>query len=238
MKYSFNIKNAEGSITLAQRYDINASYKDLAAVCDAVRYMNASAALDLLDKVINMELPIPYNRHNKHMGARHELGGRKGAYPVKAAKEVKLAIINAIANANNQGLPGEELYIVHASANKTRIERRYPSRGTLAWGRGMYGRSSIMHSDLEYAKVEIGLAGKDEKWLTKNMKYFIKKKEIENKELLKKREKVEKKPKAEKVEEKKAEGVQKQEKQESKNSKEENNKNEKKDSKKKEEVAK
>ncbi|MGC8776880.1 MAG: 50S ribosomal protein L22 [Candidatus Micrarchaeia archaeon] len=179
MKYSFNIKNAEG-VALAQRYDVNASYKDLAAVCDAVRYMNASAALSLLDKVISMEMPIPYRRHNKHMGARHELGGRKGAYPVKAAKEVKLAIINAIANANNMGLPGEDLYIVHASANKTRIERRYPSRGTLAWGRGMYGRASIMHSDLEYAKIEIGLANKDENWLTKNMKYFIKKKEQES----------------------------------------------------------
>lgn len=180
MRYSFNIKNAEG-VALAQRYDINASYKDLAAVCNAIRYMNASAALDFLDRVIAMEVPIEYNRYNKHMGARHELGGKKGAYPVKAAKEVRLALINAISNANNKGMPGEELYIVHAAANKTRIERRYPSRGTLAWGRGMYGRASIMHSDLEYAKIEIGLASKDEKWLTKNMKYFINKKEAENK---------------------------------------------------------
>ena len=179
MRYSFNIKNAE-NIVLAQRYDINASYKDLAAVCDAIRYMNAGAALDKLDRLIAMEMPIEYRRHNKHMGARHELGGRKGAYPVRAAKEVRLALINAIANADNKGLPGEDLYIVHAAANKTRILRRYPSRGTLAWGRGMYGRSSIMHSDLEYAKVEIGLANKDEAWLTKNMKYFIKKKELEN----------------------------------------------------------
>ena len=192
MRYSFNIKNAE-NIILAQRYDINASYKDLAAVCDAIRYMNAGAALDKLDRLIAMEMPIEYKRHNKHMGARHELGGRKGAYPVRAAKEVRLALINAIANADNKGLPGEDLYIVHAAANKTRILRRYPSRGTLAWGRGMYGRSSIMHSDLEYAKVEIGLASKDEAWLTKNMKYFIKKKELEN--MLSKKEAKEKKEK-------------------------------------------
>jgi len=179
MRYSFNIKNAE-NIVLAQRYDINASYKDLAAVCDAIRYMNAGAALEKLDRLIAMEMPIEYRRHNKHMGARHELGGRKGAYPVKAAKEVRLALINAIANAGNKGLLGEELYIVHAAANKTRILRRYPSRGTLAWGRGMYGRASIMHSDLEYAKVEIGLASKNEAWLTKNMKFFIRKRELEN----------------------------------------------------------
>ena len=188
MRYSFNIKNAE-NIVLAQRYDIDASYKDLVAVCDAIRYMNAGAALDKLDRLIAMEIPIEYRRHNKHMGARHELGGRKGAYPVRAAKEVRLALINAIANADNKGLPGEDLYIVHATANKTRILRRYPSRGTLAWGRGMYGRASIMHSDLEYAKVEIGLASKDEAWLTKSMKYFIKKKELEDMLSKKEREK-------------------------------------------------
>jgi len=212
MRYSFNIKNAE-NIVLAQRYDINASYKDLAAVCDAIRYMNAGAALDKLDKLIAMEMPIEYKKHNKHMGARHELGGIKGAYPILAAKEVRLALINAIANADNKGLSGEDLYIVHAAANKTRILRRYPSRGTLAWGRGMYGRSSIMHSDLEYAKVEIGLASKDEAWLTKNMKYFIKKKELENmlskKEAKEKGEKGKKESKEKRNEEKETKEMQK-----------------------------
>jgi len=211
MRYSFNIKNAE-NIVLAQRYDIDASYKDLAAVCDAIRYMNAGAALDKLDRLIAMEMPIEYKRHNKHMGARHELGGRKGAYPIRAAKEVRLALINAIANANNKGLSGEDLYIVHATANKTRILRRYPSRGTLAWGRGMYGRASIMHSDLEYAKVEIGLASKDEAWLTKSMKYFIKKKELED--MLSKKER--EKNKKEKSESKEKEANEKQKREENK----------------------
>jgi len=211
MRYSFNIKNAE-NIVLAQRYDINASYKDLAAVCDAIRYMNAGAALDKLDRLIAMEMPIEYKRHNKHMGARHELGGRKGAYPIRAAKEVRLTLINAIANANNKGLSGEDLYIVHAAANKTRILRRYPSRGTLAWGRGMYGRASIMHSDLEYAKVEIGLASKDEAWLTKSMKYFIKKKELED--MLSKKER--EKNKKEKSESKEKEANEKQKREENK----------------------
>jgi ribosomal protein uL22 len=206
MRYSFNIKNAE-NIVLAQRYDIDASYKDLAAVCDAIRYMNAGAALDKLDRLIAMEMPIEYKKHNKHMGARHELGGRKGAYPIRAAKEVRLALINAIANANNKGLSGEDLYIVHATANKTRILRRYPSRGTLAWGRGMYGRASIMHSDLEYAKVEIGLASKDEAWLTKSMKYFIKKKELED--MLSKKEREKNKKEKSEIKEKEANEKQK-----------------------------
>ncbi|MGC8587193.1 MAG: uL22 family ribosomal protein [Candidatus Micrarchaeia archaeon] len=173
MKYSFNIQK-EG-IVLAQRYDIDASYKDMGAVCDAIRYLKANYALSLIDDIINKGRPIPYRKHNKGMGSRSELGGMKGAYPIKAAKEVRRVLVNAIANANSRGMPGEEMYVVHALANKTRIERRQPSRGTIAYGRGMYGRSALAYSDLEYAKVEIGLADGSEKWLTHNMKYFIRK---------------------------------------------------------------
>ena len=159
----------------AMRYDINASYKDLGAVCDAIRYKRAAEALRIIDNIISMSMPIEFKKHNKHMGSRHELGGKKGAYPKKAAKEVKVVLVNAIANARNAGLGGEDMFIVHAAANKTRIERRRPSKGTLAWGRGTYGFPSPMHSDLEYAKVEIALANGDEKELSKNMRYFIKK---------------------------------------------------------------
>ncbi len=176
MKYSLNLKmNPEDrdEVVLAQRYDINASYKDLCAVCDSIRYRNAMDAMNILDRTANMSMPIEYRRHNKRMGSRHELGGRKGAFPQKAAKQVRITLVNALANATNKGKFIDNMVVVHATANKTRIERRYPSKGSLAWGRGMYGRSAMMHSDLEYAKVEIGLAYDDSKVLTGNMKYFI-----------------------------------------------------------------
>ncbi|MDE1822873.1 MAG: 50S ribosomal protein L22, partial [Candidatus Micrarchaeota archaeon] len=173
MKYSMNVKN-EG-IAKAQSKDVNASYKDLGAVCDAIRYTRADMALALLDRVIAMEMPVPYKRHNKHMGSRHELGGAKGGYPKKAAAEVKHTLVNAIANASNSGMDAESVFVIHAVANKTRIERRYPSKGSLAWGRGMYGRSSLNHSDIEYAKIEIGLSEPDAQFLTSNMRYFIRK---------------------------------------------------------------
>jgi large subunit ribosomal protein L22 len=173
MKYSFNINKAP--FVFAQKAEINASYKDMSAVCDFIRYKKASAALDAIDRFIAMETPVPYRRHNKRMGARHELGGRKGAYPVKAAREVRNVLANAIANADSKGRSGQDMYVIHAAANKTHIERRYPSKGSLAWGRGMYGRAAMMHSDLEYAKVEIGLADGTENELTRNMRYFIKK---------------------------------------------------------------
>ncbi len=176
MKYSFNLKMDRANMAFAQRYDINASYKDLGAVCDSIRYLKAGTALKLINRIANKELPIPYRRHNKHMGARHELHGRKGAYPVKAAAEVRVALQNAIANASNNAMDGDEMVVVHASANKTHIERRSPSKGGIAWGRGMYGKSAMMHSDIEYAKVEIALAYPDVAGLTENMKYFMRRK--------------------------------------------------------------
>ncbi len=176
MGYSFNIKMDKANMAFAQRSDVNVSYKDLGAVCDAVRYLKAGVALKLVDRLAEKAMPVPYRRHNKHMGARSELHGRKGAYPIKAAKEVRVAIQNAIANAANNAMDGDEMVIIHACANKGRIERRYPSKGSIGWGRGMYGRSATMHSDLEYAKIEIALAYPDSKGLSKNMKYFISRK--------------------------------------------------------------
>lgn len=171
MQYSYNMKR-EGLI-FAQAHDVNASYKDLAAVCDAVRYAKAKDALSILDGVISMKMPIAYRRHNKYMGARHELQGRKGAWPVKAAKEVRTVIVNAIANAANEAKDGEEMYIAHAAANKTNIERRLPPRGSSVWGRGTY-RSHRMYSDLEFAKIEIGLCDGNEENLPKRMKQVMK----------------------------------------------------------------
>ncbi len=176
MKYSFN-RERQG-VVMAQKYDINASYKHLGAVCDAIRYMRVDRALNLIDSLIAMEQPIPFRTHNKHMGARHELGGRKGAYPVRAAKHIRLTLLNAIGNAKNFGLDGNDLYVVHACANKTRIERRYPPKGSITGVHGSYmGATPMRHMDLEYAKIEIGLGQGDEKGLSKNMRYFIKAKE-------------------------------------------------------------
>ena len=172
MNYSFNLKGDD--FVKAQSYDVNASYKDLGAVCDAIRYLRATDALAALELFIEKESPVAYRRHNRHMGSRHELGGQKGGYPEKAASEVLKTLTNAMANAGNKGKDAQDMFVVSASANKTRIERRYPSKGSIAWGRGMYGMSATNHSDIEYAKIEIVLAEQHSDKLTKNMKYFIK----------------------------------------------------------------
>lgn len=192
MNYSFNLKG--DNFVKALSFDVNASYKKLGAVCDAIKYKRADVALGVLDGVISKEMPIVFRRHNKHMGARHEIGGVRGSYPVKAAKEVKKTLLNAIANAGNKGFSGNDLFVVAASANKTHIERRYPSKGAIAWGRGMYGRSAMNHSDLEFAKIEIVLSDDFSPLLTHNMKYFIKKNRASIKNMAPQSKKAEPKP--------------------------------------------
>ena len=92
----------ERSIIFASASDLNASFKDLCAVCDAVRYMPVPSAIKVLDGVINEGRPIEYRRHNKYMGSRHELGGKKGRYPKKCAPMVRKVIVNASANAKTR----------------------------------------------------------------------------------------------------------------------------------------
>jgi large subunit ribosomal protein L22 len=171
MRYSINIDRE--NLAMAQGYDIDVSYKDLCAVCNAVRYLKVANAFDVLDNIIGMHTPVRFKRYNRYMGSRHELGGQKGAFPMKAAKEVKKVMTNAMANSKSKGMDADSLFVVHASANKTRIESRRPSKGSRSWGRGMYGLSSATHSDIEYAKIEIALANSDDKALTENMKHSI-----------------------------------------------------------------
>lgn len=165
---AYSITHKIDGVVLAMKQEINASYKDLGAVCDAIRYRNVNEAVEYLEQARDMHIAVPYKRHNRHMGFRHELHGKKGKYPQKAAREVAIVLQNAIANARNKGFDESSMVVLHAAANKTHIERRYPSKGSISWGRGMYGRGSTMHSDLEYAKVEIGIAEKDKVMLLKS----------------------------------------------------------------------
>jgi hypothetical protein len=135
--------------------------------------MPVLSAIRVLDGVINENRPIEYRRHNKYMGSRHELHGRKGRYPSKCAKIVRAVIVNAAANATGKGENPDYMYVVHAAANKTYKVPRAPSKGVRAVRSGGYGYSTLRKSDLEFAKVEIGIAEKEAKELGARMKRAI-----------------------------------------------------------------
>jgi len=171
LRYSYDLNRKE--VTFASAKDINASFKDLCAVCDAVRYMKIPLALDLLDKVVNSNVAIEYRRHNKYMGSRHELGGRKGRYPKKCADIVRKVIINASANVKNKGGNPDSMYIVHAAANKTLEMARAPPKGIRTHSGG-YGYGAARRSNIEFAKVEIGVSHKENNDLGARMKRALK----------------------------------------------------------------
>lgn len=172
MQYSYNQEKRD--VIFANAQNLNASFKDLGIVCDAIRYKSVSLAIDTLDATISGAMPMLYKKHNKHMGARHELGGRKGRWPIKCAKEVRRVLVNAMANATNKGFDPELMYVVHASANKTLIAQRRPSKGALFVTGGPSGYVSARMSNLEFARVEIGLSVLDEKKLSSTMVRRIK----------------------------------------------------------------
>ncbi len=163
MKYSYNQNRT--NVVFAHMKDVNASFKDLGAVCTAIRYRTVPNAMEILDDTIYRGRPILYRRHNAHMGSRTELGGRKGRYPKKCAQIIKKVLVNAAANATNKGFEPEAMFVVHAAANKTMIARRGPSKGAIFVSGGTYGYMTSRRSDLEFAKVEIGISAMDDKVL-------------------------------------------------------------------------
>ncbi len=142
--YGYSYKETAAKFAKAQVHDVDASFKDLGAVCDAIRRKHADAAAELLEKVSEGGTPILYRTHNKRLGHRHELGGKKGRYPRKAAKIVLQVLKNALANASTKGL-GDPLVVAHACANKQMIYPRMASKGT------------SRRSNYETAKVELVL---------------------------------------------------------------------------------
>jgi large subunit ribosomal protein L22 len=124
----------------------NASYKDLSEVCGVIRNKKTAWALPFLEKAAEGEVPILFRRHNKNLGHRRELGGRKGRYPQKAARVVPKVLQSAIANGKELGL-GEDFTIISVVANKKQTFPRMAPKGRTA------------RSFLETSRVEVVLKG-------------------------------------------------------------------------------
>ncbi len=142
MSYSMEV---EGVVGKARLEDVDASFKDLCAVCDNIRGLGVDEAFELLEKCARGDFPIYYRTHNKKLGHRRELGGRKGRYPQKAVKVVIKVLKSAVASATQKGLRGE-LFVLHAAANK---KMNYPR---------LAPKGRRRRADFETARVEIIVA--------------------------------------------------------------------------------
>ncbi len=149
MSYSFNKPLKEEMVGRARLEGVDASFKDLAEVCGNIRGLPVAEALQLLEEAKAMKRPILYRRHNKKLGHRRELGGRKGRYPVKAVSIVIKVLKSAVANALSKGQEEGKLIVLHASANKKHNYPRLQPKGR-----------RIRH-DYETARVEVIVGPKE-----------------------------------------------------------------------------
>jgi len=116
--------------------DVNASFKDMCSICDNVRNMNVTEAVNLLELFSEGKKPVLYKRHNTKIGHRRELGGKKGRWPMKESKIILKLVKSALANAEQKGLIEEDLVVTHIAANKEHMYARMAPRGR--WRRAFY----------------------------------------------------------------------------------------------------
>lgn len=151
--YGYGYRGKEGeALARAQLYNIDASYKDMAAVCNNIRGMDSDVALSYLEKAAKGEIPVEYRKWNRKLGHRRELGGRKGRYPKKAAKYVLQVLRNAVANSQAKGMAG--MRVVHASATRQSIYPRLQSKGRQMRSDYITGRIEIVLKSVEKAEAE------------------------------------------------------------------------------------
>ena len=149
MAYSFNKPYVEEKVGKARLEGVDASFKDLTEVCGNIRGLSVEKAFSLLEEAKAMKRPILYRSHNKKLGHRRELGGKKGRYPVKAVTIVLKVLKSAVANALNKGLEESSLIVLHAAANK---KEHYPR---------LQPKGRRMRHDYETARVEIIVGPKE-----------------------------------------------------------------------------
>jgi len=106
---------------------VNASYKQLGAVCDNIRGWELEKALTFLEEAAQGRKVIYFKKHNKKMAHRKEIGGRKGRWPKKASKIILNVLRNAAANADKKGLLNP--YVAHIASNKQKIYPRIAPKG-------------------------------------------------------------------------------------------------------------
>ncbi|MEM2926267.1 MAG: 50S ribosomal protein L22 [Candidatus Bathyarchaeia archaeon] len=133
---------------IASGRDLRISPKHAMEVCRAIRGMMLDEAKEYLQKVIDGKAPVPYRRHKKKVGHRHELQGwYAGRYPRKASKEILKLLEGAEANAEFKGLNPERLRILHASSQKGRKIRNYIPRA--------FGRATPYFRELTHVEIAL-----------------------------------------------------------------------------------
>ena len=126
--------------------EVNVSPKAAREIAVTIRGMTVAKAIDLLERVEQMKVPIAFRRHKLKVGHRSELQGfPTGSYPVKAARAYLQVLHNLQGNAEFKGLDPERVEIVHAAGYAGRTIKDYVPR---AMGRSSPNFHQLVHIEL------------------------------------------------------------------------------------------
>jgi large subunit ribosomal protein L22 len=126
--------------------EVNVSPKAAREIALTIRSMTVANAIDLLERVEQIEVPIAFRRHKLKVGHRSELQGfPTGSYPVKAARAYLQVLHNLQGNAEFKGLDPERVEIIHAAGYAGRTIKDYVPR---AMGRSSPNFHRLVHIEL------------------------------------------------------------------------------------------
>ncbi len=128
-RFSYSVSGLDPDKTvIASGRELNISPKHSREICNSIKGMLVSKAIDYLEEVVDMKRSVPFKRHHKKVGHRSDLKGWDvGRYPQKAAGEI-LKVVKALEkNAEFKDLEVDRLLLFHAAAQKGRkIKRIFP----------------------------------------------------------------------------------------------------------------
>jgi len=126
--------------------ELNISPKAAREICNTLKGMTLTKAIELAENVEAMKAPIAFRRHKKKVGHRSELVGfPTGSYPVKAAGKILGVLQNLRGNCEFKGLDPETVHLIHASAKAGRVIKDYIPR---AHGRSSPNFHVLVHVEL------------------------------------------------------------------------------------------
>ena len=118
--------------------EANISLKDSINIAHYLRGMTLEKAKNAIDAAIEKKQAVRYFRYLDSVS--HRRGSGPGRYPVRALRIFRKAVDNVEANAEFKNLNLEKLRIIHLTATKGRMLKRYAPKA--------YGRAGGLDRDL------------------------------------------------------------------------------------------
>lgn len=147
-KYSFTKEKTDN---MAKSYgrDLSISNKNSVEICNLIRGKKVVFAKNLLEKIINLERPVPMKKFNRDTAHKKNIG--PGRYPIKTAKEILSVLKSAESNVINKGLSTNDLVIDHIAAHKA----------SRPWHYGRKRRQKMKRTHIEVILVERKIKNND-----------------------------------------------------------------------------